>query len=125
HAASGGRGGRDPAPQVPTGARMLIGGAIAVSAAWTGWDYFGIWASRYAYTAAMHDKADAAAWLAARPAGDRVFLAPLWASHFGVQFLTRARPVESFAGGLVISTVTAGESIYAFPYEDATGPEEA
>jgi hypothetical protein len=106
-------------------ALLVVGGVIAASAAWTGWDYFGVWAGRHAYTAAMQDKADAAAWLAARPAGDRVFLAPLWASDFGVQFLTRGRPVESFAGGLVIPTAAAGESIYAYPYEDATGPEEA
>jgi hypothetical protein len=53
-----------------------------------------------------------------------VFLAPLWASDLGVQFLTRARPVESFAGGLVIPTAAAGQAIYAYPYEDATGPEE-
>src|SRR5262249_29217490 len=64
-------------------------------------------------------------WLAAWPTGDRVFLAPLWASDFGVQFLTRVRPVESFASGLVIPTAAAGEAIYAYPYEDATGPEAA
>jgi hypothetical protein len=102
-----------------------IGLVVAVGAAATAQAYFGTWASRYAYTAAMQDKADAAAWLAARPGADRVFLAPLWANDFGVQFLTRARPVESFAGGLVIPTAAAGESIYAYPYEDASGAEEA
>lgn len=82
-------------------------------------DYFVTWASGYRYRAAMVDKADAAAHLLAQPPGARLFLAPLWANDFGVQFLTRDRPLESFhlGAGAVIPTDPANPAVYAFPYE--------
>lgn len=73
---------------------VLVATIVAISAAWTVVDYFGTWATWDAYRAAMQDKADAAVWLLARPPGERVFLAPLWATDFGVQFLTRAPAAE-------------------------------
>lgn len=102
---------------------VLVATIVAISAAWTAVDYFGTWATREAYRAAMQDKADAAAWLLARPPGERVFLAPLWATDFGVQFLTRARPPQSFTAGLIIPTDGAAAT-YAYPAEDVGGPEE-
>jgi hypothetical protein len=109
---------------LPRHATALLIAAVGLSAAWTARDYFGPWAQDYAYAFAQTDKADAAEWLASRPPEDRVFLAPLWATDFGVEFTARRHPYESFSGGLVIPTAARGETIYAYPYEDATGPAE-
>jgi hypothetical protein len=103
---------------------LLGAGLLLASTVSTAGDYFGRWAGEWAYRGAMADKADAAEWLAGQPQDARLFLAPLWATDFGVQFLTRARPIESFdtGGGAVVPTASA--ALYAYPYEDASGPEE-
>jgi hypothetical protein len=105
-------------------ARALAAGLVLASTLWTARDYFGVWAGQWAYRGAMADKAEAAEWLAAQPPDARVFLAPLWATDFGVQFLTRARPLESFDTGAGAVIPTGRAALYAYPYEDAAGPEE-
>jgi hypothetical protein len=73
----------------------------------------------------MVDKADAAAYLLGQPPEARLFLAPLWANDFGVQFLTRTRPLESFflGAGAVVPTDPARPVVYAFPYEQTADAE--
>lgn len=98
---------------------------VALSTAWTARDYFVLWRTRYAYDAMQTAKADAARWLLAREPTDRVFMAPLWAGDYAVQFLTRQGPLGRFAGsGLVIPTDRARGAIYGFPPEQESAAEE-
>jgi hypothetical protein len=105
--------------------RLVAVGLVVVPAVWTAGDYFGTWTADYRYRAAMVDKADAAAYLLAQPRDARLFLAPLWANDFGVEFLTRARPLESFfvGSGAVVPTDPAHPVVYAFPYEQTADAE--
>jgi hypothetical protein len=104
---------------------VAMAALVVVPAAWTAHDYFGTWADQYRYRGAMVDKQDAVAYLYAQPPGTRLFLSPLWATDFGVQFLTRQRPLESFAAGagLVIPTDPGRGVVYAFPYEQRADAE--
>jgi hypothetical protein len=103
----------------------LLAVLVSVPTLLTARDYFLTWAAEHRYRAAMVDKADAAAYLLASPPGARLFLTPLWADDFGVQFLTRARPLERFhlGAGAVIPTDPAHPVVYAFPYEQTADAE--
>jgi hypothetical protein len=104
--------------------RLAAGATLAVPLVWTSYDYFVVWApSEAAYRWMMEDKAQAArrveGWLAA---GERVFLAPLYARDYTFSFLLREAPVESFDVGAALVVPGDGRPArYAFPPEDGAG----
>ncbi|MBM4417428.1 MAG: glycosyltransferase family 39 protein [Chloroflexi bacterium] len=88
------------------------------------YDYFARWApSEAAYLAMMGDKVDvAAAVVRLREAGDRVFLAPLYARDFTFSFLLRDAAIASFDLGRAAVIPLGGERAhYVLPAEDAVG----
>ncbi|TAK22598.1 MAG: hypothetical protein EPO26_11135 [Chloroflexota bacterium] len=111
---------RRVAPSSMTVGIVLLG---LGSATWTAYDYFIVWGNTYAYRGAMVDKAEAAAVAVSAPE-TRVFLAPLWARDFGVEFLARRRPPETFATGAgAIVPTGAGSALYLFPGEDSAAAD--
>lgn len=103
---------------------LALVAALVGSLAFTSHDYFVRWApSDDAFRAMMEDKVQGARQIGEwRAAGDRVFLAPLYARDYTFQFLLRDTGVESFDVG-ASTVIPAGPTVtrYAFPPEDAAG----
>lgn len=97
--------------------------ALAIPLCWTSFDYFVRWApSDAAFRATMEDKAQGAelvrSWV---NAGERVFLAPLYAQDFTYRYLTRDLPVDSFDIGATVVLPAGQPARYAFPPDDRDG----
>ena len=98
-------------------------GLLAIPATWSLIDYLVNWApTEVAYRATMEDKVQAANDVASLlRAGDRVFLAPLYARDFTFTYLLRDHPPESFDIGASIVIPANQRTRYVLPVEDSIG----
>ena len=115
--------------RLPTHLRGIAGplvvGVLLVGAGLTARDYFAVWGpSDVAYRAMMADKVDVARHLNAWTSTERVFLAPLYAQDFTIQFLTRDRPPDTFDMGttMVLPSPSPRAVRYVFPIFDEEHP---
>ena len=97
--------------------------ALAVPLVWTSYDYFGRWyGGGVAYRWVMEDKVQASERVTAwQVAGERVFLAPLYARDYTFSYLLRDHPPESFDLGAGLVIPASSTARYAFPPEDRDG----
>ncbi|MCW5850842.1 MAG: glycosyltransferase family 39 protein [Anaerolineae bacterium] len=91
---------------------------LTLSGLWTAYDYFGVWANApglyYSYDA---DKEDAVRAVQGWQASGPVYLAPVWATHATVTFLTRDNPPVALdmERGLVLPPDNGQVAHYVFP----------
>ena len=91
---------------------------LSLSGLWTAYDYFGVWASApglyYSYDA---DKEDAVRAVQGWQASGPVYMAPVWATHATVSFLTRDNPPVALdmERGLVLPPADGRTAHYVFP----------
>ena len=91
---------------------------LGVSGLWTAYDYFVVWATApglyYSYDA---DKEDAARAVQGWQASGPVYMAPVWATHATVSFLTRDNPPVALdmERGLVLPPADGRAAHYVFP----------
>lgn len=91
---------------------------LGLSGLWTAYDYFVVWASApglyYSYDA---DKEDAVRAIQGWQASGPVYLAPVWATHSTVTFLTRDNPPVALdmERGLVLPPADGQTAHYVFP----------
>ncbi|HEY8692405.1 MAG TPA: hypothetical protein VIR57_06645 [Chloroflexota bacterium] len=98
---------------------------LLATAGLTFYHYFDVWPKqRLTFLAMMQDKVESAphlnGWAAA---GNRVFLAPLYAQDWTYRWLTRGQPIQSFeATACAVLPPRGQDAVYAYPPFDNAQP---